>query len=268
MLEGAQDEAAVRAQMAQYRWYHCIELRPGLVTPGIEQFRRIQAPVIDALRKLPLAGRRVLDIGCRDGLFCLEVERLGASEVVGLDNDLSEGAVQFLLPLVGSRVRMIAMNLMDLTPSRFGKFDVIVFAGVLYHLRYPFQALRVIRDVAQDGAVLIIETAVYRAHEEVALLHCPVGAESPYEPTSVTFFNEKGLTDTLSSFGIAVESRRLLLNDPGAATIDRCTLICRFHEGAIDERLRQYWDGLHVTNTSGAVRAFCDAQSDDRSRKR
>jgi 2-polyprenyl-3-methyl-5-hydroxy-6-metoxy-1,4-benzoquinol methylase len=250
--ETSETETSLRARMGQYSWYHCIEVLPGIETPGVEEFRPIQIPVIEALRELPLAGGRVLDIGCRDGLFSLEAERLGAEEVVGIDNNLSQGAVEFLLPALGSGIRMVAMNLMDLTPSTFGEFDVIVFAGVLYHLRYPFHALRLIRDVMRDGAVMIIETAVYRAHEEVALLHCPVGTDSPYEATSVTFFNLKGLIDTLSSFGIVVESHRYLMNDPQTAPIDRCTLICRFHKSAIDERLRQYWDGLHKTTFGGA----------------
>src|SRR3954451_12607597 len=97
------DEASVRARMGQYNWYHCIEVLPGVVTPGAEQHRPLQLPVLEALRGLPLAGKRVLDIGCRDGLFSLEAERLGASEVIGIDNDLSAGAVEFLLPLLGSR---------------------------------------------------------------------------------------------------------------------------------------------------------------------
>jgi tRNA (mo5U34)-methyltransferase len=41
-------------------------------------------------------GKRVIDIGCRDGMFSFEAERMGAAEVTGIDNDLSTAAVEFL----------------------------------------------------------------------------------------------------------------------------------------------------------------------------
>ena len=203
--------------------------------------------VLKALRAIPVNGKRVLDVGCRDGLLSFEAERLGASEVIGIDNDLSRGAVEFLIPHFESGVKMRAMNLLDLHPGAFGKFDLVIFAGVLYHIRYPFHALRLLRDVMNDGATLLLETAIYTAHEDVALLHCPVGNASPYEATSVTFFNLKGLTDTLLSFGIEIRSTQYL--NGHIVPTDRCVLICEFHSDLIDEALRQYWDGTHKTHT-------------------
>jgi len=80
-----------------------------------------------------------------------------------------------------------------------GLFDVILFAGVLYHLRYPFWGLKVLRDVMKPGGELLIETAIWRGDPNNAMLFCPIENDSPYEPTSCTFFNEKGLVDTLNS---------------------------------------------------------------------
>ena len=42
---------------------------------------------------------------------------------------------------------MYELNLYDLTVERFGKFDVIMLPGVLYHLRYPFWGLKIQSDV-------------------------------------------------------------------------------------------------------------------------
>ena len=42
---------------------------------------------------------------------------------------------------------MYQKNLYDLKEEDYGKFDIIIFAGVLYHLRYPFQALKSIINV-------------------------------------------------------------------------------------------------------------------------
>jgi hypothetical protein len=75
------------------------------------------------------------------------------------------------------------------------------------------------------------------------LLYCPIDEESPYEPTSVSFFTIKGLTDTLSSLGIRVESVNLLgaqVND-----VDRATLVCRFIPETIHSNQRLYWEKSH-----------------------
>lgn len=140
-------EEDIRKRVSRNSFYHVIEVIPGILTPGIERLQYIQAPVTEALRSVPVQGKGVLDIGCRDGLFAFEAERQGAAEVIAFDNDLSRGAIEFLIPFGRSKVQMRALNLMDLSPSLFGKFDLVIFAGVLYHLRYPFYALKLIRDV-------------------------------------------------------------------------------------------------------------------------
>jgi SAM-dependent methyltransferase len=240
------EERSLLDRMRDYTFYHCVPIDEATTTPGVEAIRVIQQPVLRWLGETPLEGKRVLDIGCRDGLFSFAAERSGASEIIGIDNDLSRAAVEFLIPVLKSRVTMHQMNLLDLTPSTFGKFDVIIFAGVLYHLRYPFWALKVIRDVMVPGATMLLETAFYRAHEDEALLHCPVGEESPYEPTSVTFYNRKGLVDTLASLGFETVSVELL---DVSRPIDRGTLVCRYAPDTVAGPLDRYWHATHDRHT-------------------
>lgn len=259
----------LQAQIDRYHWYHSIEVAPGVWTRGYEEFRPLQAPVLEALADLPVQGRRILDVGCRDGLFSLAAERAGASEVIAFDNDLSRGAVEVVLPHLGSRVQMHALNLYELLPETFGSFDGVIFAGVLYHLRYPMWGLKRIRDVMNPGAWLLIETAVFtgypggnsyptgtdasgQAWSDLPLLYCPIEAESPYEPTSVSFFNVKGLTDTLSSMGIIVESVKqtgaasLIPGDVKAQTgVVRATFTCRFEAEAVHPTQKTYWEDRH-----------------------
>jgi SAM-dependent methyltransferase len=151
------------------------------------------------LKALHLKGKRVLDVGCRDGLFSFAAESMGAAEVVGIDSDLSKPAMEFLIPFFKSKVRMLQQNLYDLKAQELGLFDVILFPGVLYHLRYPFWGLKVLCDMMKPGGELLIETAIWRGDPNNAMLFCPIENDSPYEPTSCTFFNEKGLVDTLRS---------------------------------------------------------------------
>jgi SAM-dependent methyltransferase len=256
------DEQTIRRQMAKYNFYHIIRLTDTLQTPGWETSVPVVGKTLEALRALDLRGKRVLDVGCRDGLCCFEAEKLGAAEVIGIDNDLSRGAVEFLIPFFQSRVRMVELNLYDLTPRHFGTFDVIIFSGVLYHLRYPFWGLKRLKDVLRDGGVLVLETATLVDDNRHALLYCPVGAEGPYEPTSCTFFNLKGLRDSLHSLGLEVRSVAALcgcelVDTKGLATplVERNTLVCTPARQLLDRPVTGYWEGTHDINSAcrGAI---------------
>ena len=136
-------------------WYHQIEIRPGITTPGINNSAH-------TLRQLDLAtrydGLRVLDIGARDGYFSFELERRGA-EVVAVDYmDPAETGFPVARELLGSDVDFHVGNIYDLTPEQHGTFDLVLVLGLLYHLRDPLLALDRIWDVCNPDAVLMLET--------------------------------------------------------------------------------------------------------------
>ena len=246
----------IRGRLGDYPWYHIIPIADGLTTPGQPAFVPSQQKVLRALRALDLRGKGVLDIGCRDGLYSFEAERLGASRVVGIDNDVSRGALELLIPVMRSSVRMHRMNVMELTREAFGSFDVVIFAGVLYHLRYPFWALRGIRDVLQENGTLVLETAVFADDNRHALLYCPIGEENPFEPSSVTLFNLKGLKDSLLTFGLRSDAHELEMNTPPDPTdrvknVDRVVLTCRKDSSLLNPKLLEYWDGVHALHSQG-----------------
>lgn len=266
------DENQIREELKKYNFYHIIKLTENLSTPGYEDCVHVQDVPLKALRSINLENKRVLDIGCRDGLFCFEAEKLGAKEVIGIDNNLSLGAVNLLIPYLKSKVKMYELNVLDLKPETFGMFDIVIFPGVLYHLRYPFWALKAIKDVLREGGQLIIETAVFMDENKRAILFCPVESESPYEDTSCTFFNMKGLRDTLLSMGLITQKTELLYIPeksnstsllstiksrlkalkPVKPYIDRATFICCKQSKAEDTRfnqLQEYWDSTHKFHT-------------------
>lgn len=127
-------------------WYHQIEVAPGVVTPGInlsaEVLRRLALPA-------DCCGLRALDIGARDGFFSFELERRGA-EVLAIDCVPPE-QTGFLVAseLLGSAVRYEVLDVYDLDPRRHGIFDIVLFLGVIYHLRHPLLAIDRIRAVAR-----------------------------------------------------------------------------------------------------------------------
>lgn len=242
------EELELEARLARYKFYHTIPLSEGVATKGTHG---AHPAVVDALTG-NLHGKRVLDVGCRDGLYSFIAERSGASEVISVDNDLSRGAIEFLIPYLGSTVQMHEMNLYDLAPARFGTFDVIIFADVLYHLRYPFRAFQVLRELANPGARLVLKTALYCGSEDLAMLYCPIGLDSPYDPTSCTFFNKKGVLDSLSSLGwrtvsVTLSEDKMDRAVPGGSVtiMSGAVFVSEFTGHSGNALIDQYWHGTH-----------------------
>jgi len=95
-----------------------------------------------------LSGKTVLDIGCNAGFYSLEMKRRGAGRVLGIDTDehyLSQA--RFAAEVLGADVEFRQMAVWDI--AELGeKFDLVLFMGVLYHLRHPLLALDLIHDYA------------------------------------------------------------------------------------------------------------------------
>src|ERR1700693_2036102 len=120
-------------------WYHSIELPNGEVIQGIQSLAQQRLRLRQFLIPEDLRGKRVLDIGAWDGWFSFEMERRGAS-VVAVDAVKSE---KFLhaRELLGSKVEYHIADVYDMRPSELGVFDIVLFLGVLYHLKNPVLAL-------------------------------------------------------------------------------------------------------------------------------
>jgi tRNA (mo5U34)-methyltransferase len=147
---------AHEAIAAQEYWYHCIELAPGVWTPG-------QRDTVAMLAQIgmpdDLTGMRVLDIGARDGFFTFEAERRGAREVVALDNvPPHRTGFSTAAEVLGSGATFVTENVYSLDPATLGRFDLVLFLGVIYHLRHPLLALDRIYDVTEPGGLMLLET--------------------------------------------------------------------------------------------------------------
>jgi tRNA (mo5U34)-methyltransferase len=137
-------------------WYHAIEVAPGIVTPG----RYNPKPFLDSMGfPKDLTGKTVLDIGAYDGFFTFEAEKRGAKRVVALDRHPA-AHLGFALAheLSGSKAEYVIGSVYDLSPETHGIFDVVLFFGVLYHLRNPLLALDKIHAVCREYT--LVETHV------------------------------------------------------------------------------------------------------------
>ena len=231
--------STIQEQIDKYVWYHKIKIDDQHSTPGDDRIH-FNEDLFYHYNYINWEGKKVLDIGCRDGKHSLEAERRGAGEIIAEDTCVSKGSTEFLLPHLGSKINMRFGSVYDIA----GKYDIIIFAGVLYHLRYPFMAMREISNALDDDGMLLLETAVWNNTDPMSLLWCPTMTESPYETSSVTFYNYKGIKDNFAMFDLWMEGK--FVPDPSNdGHIGRTT--ARFRKKASQnpkvKGLRSYWEG-------------------------
>jgi tRNA (mo5U34)-methyltransferase len=93
-----------------------------------------------------LRGRTVLDVGCNGGFYSIEMKRRGAERVVAIDSDPRYLAqARFAADVAGLQIEFRQMSVYDL-PSLGQTFDLVLFMGVLYHLRHPLLALDILHE--------------------------------------------------------------------------------------------------------------------------
>ena len=133
-------------------WHHVMQFPHGVSSPGSYDPRQLFSQL-----ELPdVRGKKVLDVGTRDGFFAFELERRGA-EVLAVDYaDMDLTGFAAAKRIYGSRVEYLQANIYDLDPERIGTFDVVLFLGVLYHLRHPLLALDRLRSRCRE--LLIVES--------------------------------------------------------------------------------------------------------------
>jgi 2-polyprenyl-3-methyl-5-hydroxy-6-metoxy-1,4-benzoquinol methylase len=175
-------------ELASYHFYHMIEIIPGVITKGWAGSEAYVQEVLSVMRSYDLRGRSVLDVGARDGVLSIMAERFGATRIVAVDNDFSEGLCNFCAPFLLSNIECIEANVYDLSEAVKGNFDFVVSAGLLYHLHLPFLGLKRLRDKLRTGGTLILETAILNEFDDLPLL---------------LFFNLEGLQGALEALGFA-----------------------------------------------------------------
>jgi tRNA (mo5U34)-methyltransferase len=135
-------------ELARLGWYHSMELPDGRVIPGFQSLevlrkRLAQFPVPGDLR-----GKRALDIGAWDGWFSFELERRGA-QVMAVDSTPFE-RFRIARDLLASQAEYRIDDVCRLSPAKIGTFDIVMFLGVLYHLKHPLLALEKVCELSTD----------------------------------------------------------------------------------------------------------------------
>jgi tRNA (mo5U34)-methyltransferase len=105
-----------------------------------------------------LEGRSVLDIGCNAGFYSIEMKKRGAGRVLGIDSDdrYLEQARLASQTLGFPDIEYRNLSVYDV--GALGeKCDLVIFMGVLYHLRHPLLALDLVREHVA-GEMMLFQT--------------------------------------------------------------------------------------------------------------
>jgi tRNA (mo5U34)-methyltransferase len=183
-------------------WFQRFELADGVYTPGTNDLDWVFAT---AAVPRDLSGKTALDIGTSNGGAAFELERRGAERVVAVDIfPPSWFGFDAVKEFLGSRVEFVEATAYELPALLDETFDVVIFWGVLYHLRHPLLALDSLRALLRGTCYL--ETAVcdgeLREMRSLPLARFYRGAELHGDSSNWFAPTIKALLDWCSSAGL------------------------------------------------------------------
>lgn len=195
----------LRAEASRVRWYHTMDLGSGVRTEGVydpaARMDRYDFPA-------DLSGKTVLDVGAWDGFWSFEAERRGAARVLATDSFVwsgrtwgSKAGFELARRALRSNVEDMTIHVLDLSPERVGRFDVVLFLGVLYHMRHPLLALERVANVTRE--LLIVETIVDLLHVRRPAMAFYPSKELAGDPTNWIGPNPNAVIGMLRTVGFS-----------------------------------------------------------------
>lgn len=167
-------------------WFHNLDLNGVVTAPEhfLGDYPRVKWRRFEHCLPADLRGKTVLDIGCNAGFYSLEMKRRGAAHVVGIDSDARYlEQARFAAHVLGLEVEFKELSIYHVAELR-ARFDLVLFMGVLYHLRYPLYALDLLSEHVVGDQLLF--QSMLRGSTRVPLL------ERDYEFEEVEQFEQQG----------------------------------------------------------------------------
>ncbi|MBW3617518.1 MAG: TIGR04290 family methyltransferase [Proteobacteria bacterium] len=140
-------------------WFHNLDLHGVRTAPDhfLGDYPAVKFAGFAHVLPERLDGKSVLDIGCNGGFYSMEMKKRGAARVLGVDWDEDYLAqARFAAEVTGLDIEFRKLSVYDVG-SLGERFDVVLFLGVLYHLRHPLLALDLIHEHAARD-LLVFQT--------------------------------------------------------------------------------------------------------------
>jgi len=164
-LDRADLEARIRALGP---WFHNLTIRGVQTAPDhfLGDYPSLKWRQFAHAIPADLTGRTVLDIGCNGGFYSLEMKRRGAARVVGIDWDPAYLAqARFAADAEGADIEFRQLSVYDVAALE-ERFDIVMFMGVLYHLRHPLLALDLLYEHVV-GDLLVFQSMLRGSASEI-----------------------------------------------------------------------------------------------------
>jgi tRNA (mo5U34)-methyltransferase len=138
-------------------WYHNIYLGNGIYTMKSRAFHQDIWAQFEKALPSSLSNYSVLDVGTNAGYFALQAKLRSAKRVVGieLDKDFLDQA-KAVHKIWGVEIDYRHMDVHDVGKLK-EQFDIVIFAGILYHLKNPFRVIEDIGSMCDDAILLETE---------------------------------------------------------------------------------------------------------------
>lgn len=250
-------------QIRDLSWYYQIELRPGVITGG--GLRGTLSLVRSQLDAMEIAGHSTLDIGTQEAVIPTLLALRGARESVCYDRlDLS-GRIALVKEAYGVEFDYIHSHQLHALPAALtqrghGAFDIVVFAGVLYHMIDPLGGLGLVRGLVRQNGLLLIETSAIFSPE--LLMHFN-GKGRYYEGSNYFQITTGTLDYFLRMLRLQVLDCRYIAAAPQIG-VGRVSVVCRAIDEALPEGDDPWMLKPWITNDMRAVSLnYRDLQSEE-----
>lgn len=139
----------IRQRVAELgEWFHNLDLEGVQTAPDhfLGDYPQIKWQQFAFAIPEDLTGKSVLDVGCNAGFYSIEMKRRGAARVVGIDTDEKYLAqARFAAKVSNAEIEFRNLSVYRVQELR-ERFDLVLFMGVLYHLRHPLLALELLHE--------------------------------------------------------------------------------------------------------------------------
>ena len=184
----AKADGVLQQLVNKLMWFHSIDLGDGVVTPGGKSLDLCRLQEEAFLGPVSLSGKTFIDIGAWNGAFSFAARRRGA-DVTSIDsytwgNQVFKGYRAFSIARAAlgfDDIKDLWADIEEPLPREIQAADIVLFAGVFYHLQDATFGLRNAASLAKE--CLVVETYVDNTIPPRTMIYYP-GSELNKDPTN------------------------------------------------------------------------------------